>query len=310
MTIDPSFEATIVNTLADLAEARPDLQGLALDAVVHSRRNGAGRGGDRIRASTSRRRSTCDSPQRPSKRADLGAMGVRLRRFARRRRRRSRSSSGRRRRGRCRPTSRSRCEPDADYGTLSRRRRAADPRRGARSASAGRALRASRDAAGARARRGSRRRSPCATVPGSRLGRSCWPITSISKRAPVPCTPRPATAPTTSRPAMKYGLPILNPVDAAGRFTAEARTVCRACTSSRPSRKSSTTSRAAGALERRRTTSIRIRTAGAARIRSSSARPRSGSSRWIATICGSACERAIPSVEWTAGVGRERAWRR
>ena len=40
-------------------------------------------------------------------------------------------------------------------------------------------------------------------------------------------------------------------------------------------------------LERSRTTSIRIRTAGAARTRSSSARPRSGFSRWIKTCCGS-----------------------
>ncbi len=51
MTIAPEFEATIVDTLADLAEIGPAVQGSAVDAVVRHRRDGARRSRDRVQRS-------------------------------------------------------------------------------------------------------------------------------------------------------------------------------------------------------------------------------------------------------------------
>ncbi len=46
----------------------------------------------------------------------------------------------------------------------------------------------------------------------------CSETTSRSMQAPVPCTRRPVTAPTTSTPGMRYGLDIYAPIGPAGHF--------------------------------------------------------------------------------------------
>ena len=61
-----------------------------------------------------------------------------------------------------------------------------------------------------------------ATRSSTASARSCWPITSASRTAPGWSTPRPATVPKTTRPAGPIDLSILSPVDESGRFTAEA----------------------------------------------------------------------------------------
>ncbi len=60
------------------------------------------------------------------------------------------------------------------------------------------------------------------SVPRPRLGAACSPTTSSSRREPARCIPRPATARTTSKPAYDTVCRSSIPVDAAGRFTAEA----------------------------------------------------------------------------------------
>ena len=85
-----------------------------------------------------------------------------------------------------------------------------------------------------------------------------------------------------------------------------SRAVRRACSSSRPTARSSRICARAARCGATPSSSIRIRTAGAATIRSSSARPRSGSSRWIRTCCASAAIDAIDGVAYTPDWGATR----
>ena len=64
--------------------------------------------------------------------------------------------------------------------------------------------------------------SPCGTRSSTATPSSCWRIMSSWKPAPVRCTPLPDTAPTTSRPACATACRSINPVDGSGHFTAEA----------------------------------------------------------------------------------------
>ena len=66
---------------------------------------------------------------------------------------------------------------------------------------------------------------------------------------------------------VKYGLPILNPVDAAGKFTAEAGPYAGMFIFKANNEDRRRFARERRAMERCRVTNIRIRTAGAATIR-------------------------------------------
>ena len=127
------------------------------------------------------------------------------------------------------------------------------------------------------------------------------------------------------RTGVKYGLDIYAPVDAGGHFTAGRRARSPACGCSTPTRRSW---RRWARLADSGSTSATItatRTAGAATTRSSSWRPRSGSSRWTRPACGrwrwrrSAGSRGYPAwgedrihnmlahrPDWC--ISRQRAW--
>ena len=254
-------------------------------------------------SSASRRRSTCASRQTAMQREQI-LDAIRARRRLRAGESRFRCSSGRRRRGRCPPTLRSRCAPMRRTALY----RVGDERvdrlpKALARASARRALRRG-VAARPGARRAARRPRRPPSLHGSGLATSCSPITSISKPGTGAVHTAPGHGADDFETGMKYDLPILNPVDAAGRFTAEAgryaglqifdanATIVDDLRAER---------RACGA---RANTSIRIRTAGAATTRSSSARPRSGSSRWIRTCCAQRAIDATDDVEYVPRWGR------
>ena len=71
-------------------------------------------------------------------------------------------------------------------------------------------------------RPGPRSTRSIATRSSTGSARSCWRSTSASRTAPGWSTPPPATAPRTTRPAGPISFSILSPVDESGRFTAEA----------------------------------------------------------------------------------------
>ena len=199
-TIDPSFEATIVEALAELAEKQQLYKGLRstlwcvhdetalAEAEIEYEQKKSRAVYVRFRASEEQAPRIL-SVATAGERVDGSLQGLPLERphlddDAVDASRQRRDRAARRRHVRALP----------------RRRRTSHARRGARGQSARRALR----------RRGARCvASPatsstvwrCATRSWIAIRRSFSPTTSISKPEPAPCTRRPDTAPTTSRPA-------------------------------------------------------------------------------------------------------------
>ena len=91
---------------------------------------------------------------------------------------------------------------------------------------------------------------PASDDPGRRRTTSCWPTTSPPRTAPAWCTRRRPSAPTTSRSAAAYGLPVVNPV-ARRRHLPPRRCRWSAASSSRtPTRRWSPTCATRGLLFR------------------------------------------------------------
>ena len=124
------------------------------------------------------------------------------------------------------------------------------------------------------------------------------------------CTPRPATARRTTRSAVAHGLEIYNPVDDGGRFIAEVAHFAGQHGLRREPEDHRAPARRSGRCVGRRVVTAHVsRTAGAARTRSSSAPPSSGSSRMDQRRAAPEGARRDPNeVRWIPGWGEERIY--
>ena len=261
-TIDPSFEATIVNALADLADKQQIYKGLRSTLwCVHD---------ETALAEAEIEYETRTSPsiyvrfaandgqrERLLEAFGAGASGFTGERFVSHLDDDSVDAAGQR-------SDRAACR--REVRPLSRRRRGGDRRGGARAARARRALRRRRTACGALAASGSTV-SPCAIRSWTATRRSSWPTMWISKTGTGAVHTAPGHGADDFDTGMKYGLPILNPVDAAGRFTAEAGSLRGAADLRREREDRRRSARVAARSGARASTSTRIRTAGVVTIR-------------------------------------------
>ena len=212
LTMDFKYQAAIVRALGQVRRAGPRLQRQEAGPLVHPLPHGARRSGSRVRGphlAVDLRRVPAVAGQRAtsSPRASRRSPDAT-----------SRSSSGRRRRGRSRRTWRSR-----SIRTSTTRRTRSDGRAViVAEALAPKVAEVGGGPFGAPVARFKGELTRAHPLPASALrarSRSaCWPTTSRSTRARAPCTRRPATARTTSRPASRYGLDIYAPVGPGGHF--------------------------------------------------------------------------------------------
>ncbi len=214
-TIDPSFEATIVNALADLAERQQIYKGLRSTLWCIHDETALAEAEIEYEQRTSPSiyvRFTANDEQRD---AISGAMEGRpgyWGRFVPDLDDDAMDASGKRG---------DRAASRRDVRALSRGRRAADRRRGARATCTGRAI-CRRDVDRSRARRSSSTELRCAIRSWIAIRRSCSLPMWILETGTGAVHTAPGHGADDFDTGMKYGLPILNPVDAAGRFTAEA----------------------------------------------------------------------------------------